>query len=43
MTNRNSRVFSRDASLLTRPAVSAQGCYVVDSSGKGTVTLSPDC
>ena len=34
MTNRNSRVFSRDASLLTRHAVSAQGCYVADSSGK---------
>ena len=27
-------VFPRDASLLTRHAVSAQGCYVVDDSGK---------
>jgi 4-aminobutyrate aminotransferase-like enzyme len=30
----DSRVFPRDASLSTRRAVSAQGCYVVDSSGK---------
>jgi len=32
--NNNSHVFSRDASLIPRKAVSAQGCYVVDSSGK---------
>jgi adenosylmethionine-8-amino-7-oxononanoate aminotransferase len=32
--SRNSHVFSRDASLTTRHAVSAQGCYVVDSTGK---------
>jgi adenosylmethionine-8-amino-7-oxononanoate aminotransferase len=29
-----SHIFSRDASLLTRHAVSAQGCYVVDDTGK---------